>query len=182
VAFYERRLPHWQPVGKDIFLTWRLEGTLPSNRFVPPDGLDSGEAFAWIDRYLDKAQYGPSWLRRPELADIVVKALHHAQDNLNRFVLHAYLVMPNHVHMLITPRQTVPKIMHSLKGFTAREINCLLQRTYLPLWQRESYDHWLRDGEFDRIKQYIELNPVKAGLAREASEYPWSSAYSRQAG
>jgi hypothetical protein len=64
VAFYERRPPHWQPRGKDIFLTWRLKGTLPSNRFVPPDGLDSGEAFAWIDRYLDKALYGPSWLRR----------------------------------------------------------------------------------------------------------------------
>src|ERR1700722_248934 len=71
------------------------------------DGLDSGEAFAWIDRYLDKAIYGPSWLRRPEVADIVVKAIHHAEDNLNRFVLPAYVVRPNHVHLLITPRQPV---------------------------------------------------------------------------
>jgi putative transposase len=69
-----------------------------------------------------------------------------------------------------------------LKGFTAREINCLLQRTHSQLWQRESYDHWLREGEFDRIKRYIELNPVKAGLAREASAYPWSSARSTTAG
>jgi hypothetical protein len=52
MEFYERRLPHWHPTGKDIFLTWRLYGTLPPNRF-PPDGPSSGQAFAWVDRYLD---------------------------------------------------------------------------------------------------------------------------------
>ena len=91
MAYYERRLPHWHPEGKDIFLTWRLEGTIPKNRFVPPEGLTTGQAFAWIDRLLDEAQYGPSWLRRPDIADCVVKALMHGEDELKLFVLHAYV-------------------------------------------------------------------------------------------
>jgi REP element-mobilizing transposase RayT len=90
--------------------------------------------------------------------------------------------MPNHVHVLMTPLALVPKIMHSLKGFTAREANRLLDRTGLPFWQRESYDHWVRDGEFERIQRYIELNPVRAGLASEVRLYPWSSAGRREAG
>jgi hypothetical protein len=90
--------------------------------------------------------------------------------------------MPNHVHVLITPLAPVPKIMHSLKGYTAREANLLLDRTGLPFWQRESYDHWVRDGEFERIRRYIELNPVRAGLVGEACLYPWSSAACREAG
>lgn len=180
--YYERRLPHWHPEGKDLFITWRLEGTLPKNRYVPPDGLTSGEAFAWIDKFLDKAVYGPSWLRRPEIAKMIVDALHYRESQLRQYVLHAYVVMPNHVHILITPIESIQKIMHSLKGFTARAANLLLDRTGLPFWQRESYDHWVREGEFDRIARYIELNPVKAGLASEPHLYPWSNAARRAAG
>ena len=84
--------------------------------------------------------------------------------------------------MLITPLEPVPRIMHSLKGLTARAANKALDRTGLPFWQRESYDHWVREGEFDRIKRYTELNPVKAGLAREVEEFRWSSAGGNEAG
>jgi REP element-mobilizing transposase RayT len=181
-VFYERRLPHWHPKGRDVFITWRLHGTLPKSRFVPPNGLTSGQAFACLDRLLDRASYGPSWLRRPEVARCVDDALHYASSDLRHFDLHAYVVMPNHVHVLITPLAPVPKIMHSLKGYTAREANLLLDRTGLPFWQRESYDHWVRDGEFERIRRYIELNPVRAGLVGEACLYPWSSAACREAG
>jgi len=45
MEFYDRRLPLWHPTGKDILLTWRLHGTLPPNRFTPPDGLTTGQAF-----------------------------------------------------------------------------------------------------------------------------------------
>src|SRR5206468_9304444 len=62
-------------------------------------------------------------------------------------------------------------------GFTAREANRLLDRTGMRFWQRESYDHWIRDArEFDRVRAYIENNPVKAGLATAAENYVWSSA------
>jgi putative transposase len=182
VAFYERRLPHWHPTGRDLFITWRLYGTLPPNRFVPPEGLTSGQAFASIDRYLDRAAYGPSCLRTPEIAQSVASALHHTQDELRRYVLHAYIVMPNHVHVLISAARPVAAIMQSLKGDTAREANRMLDRTGQPFWQRESYDHWVREGEFERIARYIEWNPVIAGLANEPHLYPWSSAARREAG
>ena len=149
---------------------------------MPPDGLKTGQAFAWVDRFLDKGVYGPSWLGRPEIAEIAVNALHYAQENLQHYRLHAYVIMPNHVHILITPLLPIPKIMQSIKGFTAREANLLLDRMGMPFWQREYYDHWVRDGEFERIKRYIELNPVKAGLASEPSLYRWSSATPLEAG
>jgi putative DNA methylase len=70
--------------------------------------------------------------------------------------------------------------MQSLKGFTAREANKILRRTGEPFWQRESYDHWVRDEqEFGRIRAYIENNPVRAGLVARAEDYPWSSAAGR---
>ena len=66
--------------------------------------------------------------------------------------------------------------MHSLKSYTANRANEILNRAG-SFWQKESYDHWVRDqAEFHRIKAYIENNPVKAGLAKVPDEYPWSSA------
>ena len=90
MACYERRLPHWHPEGKDIFLTWRLEGTLPRNRYVRPEALTSGQAFACIDRFLDKATYGPSWLRRPEIAKLIVDSLHHFAGEMSRPIRHSF--------------------------------------------------------------------------------------------
>jgi putative transposase len=176
MAYYERRLPHWHPQGRDIFITWRLDGSLPNSRFIPPAGLTTGEAFACIDRLLDKATFGPSWLRRPEVARSVVDGLRYAAKHLRHYDLHADVVMSNHVHMLITPHQPVPKIMQSLKGYTARQANLLLRQTGVRFWKREFYDHWVREGEFDRIKRYIELNPVRAGPVSKPHLYPWSSA------
>jgi hypothetical protein len=67
--------------------------------------------------------------------------------------------------------------MKSLKGYTAHEVNRLLGRTGVPFWQRESYDHWVRDQpEWQKIVAYIENNPVKAGLVSRAEDYRWSSA------
>jgi REP-associated tyrosine transposase len=68
-------------------------------------------------------------------------------------------------------------LMRSLKGATAREANLVLHRTGSTFWQKESYDHWVRDAaEFDRIRRYIENNPVKAGIVKMPEEFPWSSA------
>ena len=69
------------------------------------------------------------------------------------------------------------RLLQSLKGFTAREANRVLGRTGEPFWQAESYDHWVRnEREYLRIADYIECNPVKAGLVGHAGDYPWSSA------
>src|SRR4051795_13763555 len=85
--------------------------------------------------------------------------------------------MANHVHVLLLPQVSPSRLLKSLKGFTAREANRKLGRTGEPFWQKESYDHWVRDDrEFGRIWKYIENNPVKAGLAGAAHDYAWSSA------
>jgi len=92
--------------------------------------------------------------------------------------LHAWVVMSNHVHMLVTPRVAVSTLMQSLKRFTAREANLVLRRTGQVFWQDESYDHLVRDqAEFERIVSYIEMNPVRAGLVALAEEFRWSSAW-----
>ncbi len=184
MARYSRRLPHWQPDNTPLFITWTLAGSLPRNRFPPPHRDLAGKAFAGMDRFLDQATVGPAWLRRDAVAQIVIGGLHYSAENLRQFDLHAYVVMPNHVHMLVSPCVPAPKFMHSLKGFTARQSNQLLGRTGQPFWQHESYDHWVRDDEqFHRIARYIEENPVRAGLVAKPEDYRWSSAYAgRNAG
>ena len=85
--------------------------------------------------------------------------------------------LANHVHLLVWPRVSPSRFLQTLKGYTAREANRLLGRTGQPFWQAESYDHSVRDDrESDRIKAYIENNPVKGGLVASAEDYLWSSA------
>jgi REP element-mobilizing transposase RayT len=174
---YSRRLPHWQPQGRPLFLTWHLYGSLPHNRFPPPNAFSAGRAFVWMDRYLDQASFGPAWLKREEIARLMVDALSYGTDQLHHYDLHAYVVMANHVHTLLTPIVTASKLLHSVKGFTAREANKILGRTGEPFWQSESYDHWVRDEkEFDKVRRYIENNPLQAGLVARPEDYRWSSA------
>ena len=89
------------------------------------------------------------WLRQPEVARTVVTGIEKGVE-LGHYDLHAYVVMGNHVHLLITPRIDPGVLMKSLKGASAREANRLLGRTGSPFWQKESYDHWVRNGpEFE---------------------------------
>ncbi len=93
------------------------------------------------------------------------------------YALHAWAIMPNHVHMLMTPDVSVAKIMRWLKGSTARYANRVLGLTGSVFWQDESWDRWIRsDEEFRRIRRYIEFNPVSAGLVQRPEEWAWSSA------
>lgn len=180
---YERRLPHWDTVDQPLFVTFRLHGSLPAHRVFPPDSLgQSGKAFVALDRLLDRGATGPLYLGRPEVADLVVMALHDGERKFHRYELHSYVVMPNHVHLLVTPKVVARQWLAPLKGFTAHRANEFLGSHGHPFWQDESYDHLVRsEAQFDRIRSYIEENPVKAGLVTEAQQYPWSSAASRLA-
>jgi REP element-mobilizing transposase RayT len=170
-----RRLPHYTAVGEPLFLTWRLHGSLPTNRPFPSP-TTAGQAFLTMDRMLDTATSGPLYLRRPEIAKMVIDAIRYREQN-SQYRLHSYVVMANHVHLLITPAVPVSNLMQSLKRFTAREGNRMLGLTGQPFWQDESYDRSVRDnGEFQRIVRYIEMNPVKAGLVATPEAFPWSSA------
>ena len=124
---YRRRLPHVQPVGKELFLTFRLHGSLPPFRYAPSDKkLTAGEAFVWIDRYLDTTGVGPLFLKQAPIAGLVVRAIRFGADDLGHYKLQAFVVMPNHVHLLVLPMASPRRFMQSLKGFTAREANKVL--------------------------------------------------------
>jgi REP element-mobilizing transposase RayT len=129
-----------------------------------------------MDRLLDAARSGPVYLRQPEIAKIVEQALWEGQLRFQRHALHAFVIMPNHVHLLVESRVPAAEWLGPLKGFTGHASNRLLGLRG-PFWQDESYDHLVRnDDEFDRIGRYIENNPVSAGLVHAPEQFPWSSA------
>ncbi|MEX2302852.1 MAG: transposase [Bryobacterales bacterium] len=143
----------------------------------PVSPENTGRLFVEWDRLLDKAALGPTWLKEPRIARIAADAIEHGHFKLGFYALHAYVVMSNHIHLLLTPAIDVRRIMRGLKGITANQANRILRRRGQPFWQDESFDHWVRDGlEFERIVSYIEFNPVKAGLVELPEEWPWSSA------
>ena len=86
--------------------------------------------------------------------------------------------MANHVHALMSPHEDIGRIMAGIKGRTARVANEILGRSGQAFWRREHFDRWIRtDAEFCKVAEYIERNPVKAGLVKNPEDYPWSSAY-----
>jgi REP element-mobilizing transposase RayT len=170
-----RRLPHIHAVGRPLFVTFRLHGSLPAGREFPKASLTSGEAFVAMDRLLDTARFGPIHLKRPEVAELVRGCIRHCASADSD--MHARVIMPNHVHLLITPHSNVSELLRRLKGYSARQANRLLGRRGQPFWQDESYDHLVRNREESRrIERYIINNPVNAGLAESADRFPWSSA------
>ena len=97
-----------------------------------------------------------------------------------RVLLHAVVVMPDHVHLLLSPRRDedgwpfpLVDILQCVKGATAHRINRLLYRTG-PVWEEESFDHVLRSDESLKDKcEYLRQNPVRAGLVEKAEDYRW---------
>ena len=173
---YERRLPHWDAIDQPLFVTFRLRESLPANRMFPKKQLGNGRAFVAEDRVLDTARQGPLYLRQPGIASLLVEAIADGDARFHRYQLRAFVVMPNHVHLLVTSHVPLAKWLGPLKGFTAHQANRLLGRSGA-FWQDESFDRLVRNNEeFERIRRYIENNPVIAGLSALPEEYPWSSA------
>jgi putative transposase len=105
---------------------------------------------------------------------------HCMYDHGKKYQLHAAMVMPDHVHLLITPLRdasgrphALPAILKLIKGTSARSINKLLG-TSGPVWQEESFDDALRSEESLAQKlEYIRQNPVRSGLVQRPEKYPW---------
>ena len=186
MPFYRRNLPHWHPDGASVFLTWRLYGSLPASPrstasivcatkpSIPKDS--PGREFKRQDSLLDKAITGPLWLKDPRIARRVMDTIFFGETKLSFYDLHAFVIMPNHVHLLITPHVSVSRLMNGLKGITAHEANAILRCKGNHFWQDESFDHWVRNSaEFDRIRRYIEWNPVNAKLLAHPEDWKWSS-------
>jgi REP element-mobilizing transposase RayT len=161
----------------------RLEADAPEicRQDAGAPGKRAAELRRRIEEYLD-AGHGNRWLNRADIARLVERALFHFDGR--RYLLLAWCIMPNHVHTMIETREgfTLAGILHSWKSFTANRANQLLKRRG-EFWQREYLDRYIRNAEhYQQAVAYIEENPVKAGLARVKTDWPWSSARFRQSG
>jgi valyl-tRNA synthetase len=182
VEVTRRRLPHWQQASATYFVTFRLADSIPADKLAYIEE-ERDRWLAWhpepwteeqkreyyarfcvpIEQWLDTG-YGSCVLAEPEAAAIVARALKHFDSQ--RYQLRSWIVMPNHVHALVTPKagHRLGDILHTWKRFTVREIN-RLRRQKGQLWQHESYDHIVRSEEsLHRISKYIESNPASAGI------------------
>ena len=134
-----------------------------------------GAKFLAFDQVLDARATGPQWLIRPDVAGAVVDVLSAGQDK-GFYELGSWVVMPNHVHVLLFPVVDLCRVVSGIKVASAKAANGLLIRSG-PFWSRDYFDRWIRSSdEEQRVIRYIESNPVKAGLCAAAAEWPFSSA------
>ncbi len=176
------KLPHWQQDSKLYFVTWRLADSLPAAKLkdwtVERDAWIVQNPEPWsetteqeyhgkfsktIDRWLD-AGSGECVLKDPRVSKIVAEALMHFDGD--RYLMDAFVVMPNHVHALfrLAPGRSLEDVIQSWKSFSAKIINHALGRDGI-LWQREYWDRIVRDGAHrTNLQNYIARNPARAQL------------------
>ena len=172
-------LPHLKAEGGIYFVTFRLADSLPATILQQLSEIPEKQRSKDIETQLD-AGHGECWIARPNIAEIVKRAL--LKFDGERYRLHSWVIMPNHVHLLAeaVADNSLSEILQGMKSVSAHEANKLLGREG-DFWQRESYDHLIRnDSDFARCMDYIAQNPVKAGLAESAGEYQFSSACEAQ--
>jgi hypothetical protein len=102
--------------GADALVRGRPPGRLVFFESSAASALNFGLAFAALDRLLDEASSGPFYLRQPCVADMIVEAIHYDANTLGQYTLHAFAVMPNHVHLPVTAFVALPKPTKSPKA------------------------------------------------------------------
>ena len=188
-------LPHLQQAGCTYFVTFRLHDSVPVGRiqqwrmerkqWLLARGIDQ-ELPNWAQRLkslsaveqsmferhfasklfeeLDRG-FGEKYLARPNVRDVVAEAIEFFGGE--RLLVGDYVVMPNHVHALLTPinGHELTSILHSIKSWTANKINSMLDRSG-EVWMKETYDRLTRDSEeLIKTQRYIRANPAKANLS-----------------
>lgn len=170
------RLPHWEQDNATYFVTFRLADSLPQSvlnqitserqsilklarqqkRELPKTENKHLKRLSTvrIEEYLDSGA-GACSLRIREIAETLAETLQLFDEN--RYRLFAWCIMPNHVHavMRVFPTHHLSDVLHSWKSYTAKQSNRIL-KTRGPFWQREYYDHLLRnEAEFERAVRYV---------------------------
>ena len=173
-------LPHWRQEGVCYFVTFRLADSIPTDRMR----AWNAERQAWLRRHPEPrdaktiAQYcrlfpkryhewlddclGSCMLQDPSIKKLVESSLGHFDGT--RYLLDEFVVMPNHVHALVTPTEphSLSDVLHSWKSFTSHEINKQLGKAGQN-WQEETFDHIVRnEGAFEWFRKYIRNNPKEA--------------------
>ena len=193
--FYGRNLPHWQPDNAVLFMTVRLYGSLPKakieelkerkeaeERLLRRKGLTEDALkqelykcfnlyFGKFDKLLDESTTGPHWLKEDEIAEIWSDALFHFDGD--RYKVICSTIMSNHVHFIFYKLDRgLSLIMKSIKNFSGRLANKVLNRTGESFWQIESFDRMIRDRvELEYRINYTLNNPVNAGIIKHWKDY-----------
>ncbi len=177
-------LPHWEAGEFPQAITFRLADSLPSVVLAAwqlelatlPEHMGLLERRRRIERALDRG-HGEPLLSDPEVGGLVERALLHFDSD--RYRMHAWVIMPNHVHVVATPlgAHTLSSITHSWKSFTATEANRVLGRRG-PFWAPEYFDRAIRGRQhYVDAVSYVEMNPVVAGLCAQPEDWRHSSAW-----
>ncbi|MDE5814105.1 MAG: transposase [Muribaculaceae bacterium] len=170
-------LPHMHQDGKMQYVTFRLADSLPAskqcelNKLVDSFKREHPEPWNhdiqieyWkiigpqAERLLHNG-YGSCLLRFPEVRKVLIDTISH-NDGI-KYVVDAYVIMPNHIHMLICPigKQKIEDILHSIKGFSGYAINKLTCSSG-QFWMRESFDRLVRsEAAYGHYLRYIISNP-----------------------
>ena len=182
-------LPHWRADDASYFVTFRLAGSMPSSAMknIESRRRDILQTAAYVKRPLTTQEFvqmedlhfreldvlrfdrGACFLNDDRIAKIVADALKHFDGT--RYHLSAWSIMPNHVHVVFRPlsRYDVSDILHSWKSFSANKANKVLKQEGATFWQKETYDHLIRDeNDLQRCIEYTWLNPEKAGTEQQS--------------
>ncbi|HBJ82457.1 MAG TPA: hypothetical protein DDZ88_00985 [Verrucomicrobiales bacterium] len=175
-----RHLPHWEQEGVTQFVTFRQADAIAQEQLEQwgkerdawlrdhpqPWDVETEELYhrlfsERLEGWLDQGA-GSCVLAREDAARLVENAMRHFDGE--RYILDAYVIMPNHVHVLLKPLgdHTLSDIMHSWKSFTSREIKKLYGLGEEVFWQAERFDHALRsEAALEAKREYIGQNPAK---------------------
>ncbi|MFT3746432.1 MAG: AMP-binding protein [Pyrinomonadaceae bacterium] len=182
-GWYRHNLPHYDGAVTQ-FITFRLADSLPKDviekfkfRLEHDKQTDFSEEFRTnVERYLDSGA-GECILREAAVAQLVEDTILY--EHGKSCDVKAWVVMPNHAHIVLRPYEGHPlaEILKRIKGISARKINQLLGREGT-VWQADYFDRYIRDDDdLMRKIEYVENNPVAAGLVKEASLWRFSSAW-----
>lgn len=193
-------LPHLESPDSTYFVTFRLAGSIPATvltnwRFERENIIKGAERqkrglskyekeklkylfSSKVENYLDQHN-GTCWLKDPAIAQVVAQTLKHLDGT--RYFLHAWCIMPNHVHVVFTVISPASRldsdlipILQAWKSVSAHKANKILNRTG-PFWQQEYYDHLIRsDQQYAHYIHYTLQNPVKANLCSSWDLWPWN--------
>ena len=175
-------LPHVDAECTTQFVTFRLADSMPQHlleqwrKELAAGEITDADLRKRIEYFLDSG-YGSCALRDRRIANEIRETL--LKWNGKRYRLIAWVIMPNHVHVLIEmiEEYSLSEVMHSIKSYTAHQANKILEQKGR-FWSVESFDRYIRDARhFRNTIKYIEDNPVKAGLCRRPDDWEFGSAY-----
>ena len=181
-------LPHFDAGEVFQSITFRLFDSMPQNLIEKwklelaneSEEFEDGLRYR-IEAALDRG-IGDCYLRDSRIANLVQSALLHFDGE--RYRLSAWVIMPNHVHLLAAPllNYSLSEIMHSIKSYTSQEANKVLARKG-KFWFEDYFDRYIRNAQhFENAVSYIESNPVRAGLCKFPWEWRFGSARHKAGG